>query len=104
MKSRESAGVPARGLTDMGPPQRRPDLPGSYGASRRCAHDKLRSELDVLMLMVAAVAAARRPGLGLGEQQLARPPSQLVPRLPHGTQRYRGRRGELDVVVPDDRD
>ena len=50
-------------------------------------------------LLVPVVGVAR-----LVEQQLRRPPAQLLPRLAHRRQRDGGGRGEVDVVVADDRE
>src|SRR6188472_2693802 len=69
------------------------------GSSRRTAHDELRHELNVLML----VRQVMIEGVDLFEEQLSRPPAQQLPGLANGRERNRRGSGEDDVVVADDR-
>src|SRR6266540_1786231 len=70
-----------------------PVLPARTGS----ADDELRLEDDVPMLMAVGVG-------DFLQQQLRRCAPELLAGLAHRRERYRGCGGELDVVVPDDRD
>jgi hypothetical protein len=74
----------------------RPARYGSTGPS----HDRIRRELDVLVLRWSVVVQ----GLYLGEQKLGSPNTQRMPRLPDGGQGHGGGGRKVNVVVADQRD